>query len=104
MKLGTLAVTAIVVGTLCPFACVVEAAPRKAPSGRQIVRLRIEGMSCANCSMGLAAKVLKLKGVRSADFLAAKKLGVVEIDPKTVRPEAVVAAIKAAGYGVRRIR
>lgn len=72
-----------------------------APRTTRTLRLQVEGMRCGSCSMGLAARMLKLPGVRSAEFAPEKKLGILEYEPAVVKPERILAGIRKAGYTAR---
>jgi Cu+-exporting ATPase len=63
------------------------------------VTLMLTGMHCASCS-GLIEKVLtKLNGVKSASVNLAIETGTVEFDPSVVGIDAIISAVKGAGYG-----
>ena len=65
---------------------------------RQHVDLDVTGMTCAACALRIEKKLNRLDGVSAAVNYATEKASV-EFDPSLVAPQAVVAAIEAAGYG-----
>lgn len=85
----------VLMGVLLPVAAF------SAPRSTRTLRLQVEGMRCGSCSMGLAARMLKLPGVRSAEFAPEKKLGILEYDPSLVKAERILAGIRKAGYTAR---
>jgi copper ion binding protein len=64
------------------------------------IEFNVTGMSCGHCEMAVKKALLSLDGVSSAE--ADHKAGRVaaEVDESTVSREAIVEAIKNAGYGV----
>ncbi len=60
--------------------------------------LHVEGMSCAHCVAHVTDALKAVKGVKSAEVsLEAKSAEVAYLPSKTGR-EALIAAVKAAGY------
>ncbi|MDY6776094.1 MAG: heavy metal translocating P-type ATPase [Halobacteria archaeon] len=67
--------------------------------------LRIEGMSCANCSQAVAEGISSLDGVDDANINYATDEGTVEYDPEKVTLSEIYDAVERAGYDpVRRTR
>jgi Cu+-exporting ATPase len=60
--------------------------------------LRIEGMTCASCSLAVRFALMRLEGVRKATVRYAEKRAVVEYDPAMVKPEQMVDAVNRLGY------
>lgn len=58
-------------------------------------------MHCAHCVMRVDDAVEDLPGVERCDASYAKGRAKVTYDPARVTPEAILAAIQAAGYGAR---
>lgn len=58
----------------------------------------IEGMHCTSCAMNIDGALEDLPGVVSADTSYAKSTTKVVFDPEKVSPDAVLGAIKEAGY------
>ncbi len=63
----------------------------------QLVELPITGMTCASCANRIERKLNRLDGV-SATVNYATERASVAFDPAAVSPEALVAAVEAAGY------
>ncbi|MFL6024817.1 MAG: heavy metal translocating P-type ATPase, partial [Marmoricola sp.] len=63
------------------------------------VELELTGMTCASCANRIERKLNKLDGVSASVNFATEKARV-EF-PDTVTPDALVAAVEAAGYGAR---
>lgn len=60
--------------------------------------LAIEGMHCTSCAMTIDEELEDLPGVMRAKTSYAKATSDVEYDPEDVAVEALVGAVKAAGY------
>ena len=58
--------------------------------------LHVEGMSCSHCLRMVSEALSRLEGVRVESVQVGRAR--VEYDPDTVTPEAVAAAVTAAGY------
>ncbi len=67
---------------------------------REHVELPIEGMSCASCASRIERTLNRLDGV-SASVNYATEQALVEFDPATVTPAALVEAIEDVGYSAR---
>ena len=57
---------------------------------------RVDGMTCSHCTAAVTDEVARVAGVRSVDVDLEAKL--VRVSGEGVAPDAVVAAIDAAGY------
>ncbi len=62
------------------------------------VELPITGMTCASCANRVERRLNRLDGVSASVNYATEKASV-DFDAATVRPEQLVAAVEAAGYG-----
>ena len=62
------------------------------------VTLAIEGMHCTSCAMTIDEELEDLPGVKRAKTSYARGTSDVEYDPDAVAVEALVGAVKAAGY------
>ena len=62
------------------------------------VTLPIEGMHCAGCAASVEKRLVETPGVREASVNLATRRATVEVDG--ARPDALVAAVRAAGYDV----
>lgn len=82
--------------TKIPFAETTE-------SNVENVDFSIEGMTCASCVGRVEASLGKLPGVKSAAVNLATDRAAVQIIRGTVTPEAVIEAVKNAGYVAKRI-
>ena len=61
------------------------------------LELPIRGMTCASCANRIQRKLNKLAGVTATVNYATEKASV-DYDPTAVAPEALLEAVKAAGY------
>jgi Cu+-exporting ATPase len=91
--------------TACPVELRPEVAPQPAPpssappaGSTQVLRLGVDGMTCASCSARAERALRKLPGVRAASVNLAIAQAEVAYDPQTVTPQAIVDAVAAAGY------
>src|SRR5712692_10510816 len=62
-------------------------------------QLDITGMHCASCVAHIEKALSELEGVRSASVNLVAEKAELEIDPTKVNPEALVEAVRGAGYG-----
>lgn len=60
--------------------------------------LAIEGMHCTSCAMTIDEELEDLPGVKRAKTSYAKATSDVEYDPEAVTVEALIGAVKGAGY------
>jgi P-type Cu+ transporter len=67
-------------------------------AAQEQVELPITGMTCASCANRVERRLNKLDGVTATVNYATEK-ATVAFDPAAVAPEALVAAVEAAGYG-----
>jgi Cu+-exporting ATPase len=65
----------------------------------QTVDLAVTGMTCASCVMRVERKLKKVPGVADAAVNLATEHATVTYDPAQTTPDALVAAVEAAGYG-----
>ena len=63
--------------------------------------LHIEGMHCASCAMAIDMELEDLPGVQEARTSFARATTEVVFDPRRVGLDAVIAAIREAGYAPR---
>lgn len=64
-----------------------------------LVELDITGMTCASCANRIERKLGKLPGVTATVNYATEKARVQVEDPTAADPDALIAAVEAAGYG-----
>ncbi len=74
-------------------------APDAARHDEQTVELTVTGMTCASCVMRVERKLKKVPGVADAAVNLATEHATVTYDPVQTNPDALVAAVEAAGYG-----
>ncbi len=72
--------------------------PAVKKSGVAVAKLKITGMHCEGCAMGITRQVQKVKGVKTAKIDHAKSLGTIEYDPSACKPADLLAAVKKSGY------
>ena len=62
---------------------------------------KIEGMHCTSCAMTIDWEIEDVEGVKAADTSYAKATTTVRLEKDTVPDEAILAAIKRAGFEAR---
>ena len=62
------------------------------------VTLKIDGMTCGGCVIGVRRVLTRLDGVRSAEVSYENQRALVIYDPAKVTVEQMIAAIKTLGY------
>ncbi|MHB1260450.1 MAG: heavy metal translocating P-type ATPase [Thermoplasmatota archaeon] len=65
------------------------------------LKLGITGMTCASCVGHVTKALTKVPGVKSANVNLATESASVVLNPSMVRRDTLVAAVEAAGYGVK---
>jgi len=68
----------------------------------QHLDLKVQGMSCAECSKKVSTALLKIDGVKSADVSHTGKKAAVDFDATKVSRKDLEAAIEKAGYKVEK--
>lgn len=63
-----------------------------------VVTLKVTGMTCGGCVLGVRKVLTRLDGVTRADVSYEKGTAVVHFDPAKVTPAQMLAAIKTLGY------
>lgn len=69
----------------------------RAPATKSVV-LKIKGMTCGGCVLGVRKVLTRLSGVSKADVSYEKSRAVVTYDPARVTTSQMIAAIKTLGY------
>ncbi len=62
------------------------------------LELKIEGMHCGSCAVGIQMLTSQIDGMESATVDYEGKKGVFEFDPTKVTKDAIVKAIEELGY------
>lgn len=98
--LATLAVLALALfpyygGKLVPPT---RAAAPSAAAALETIELKIEGMDCEACAGVIRNKLLETPGVATAEVHYPAGHAAVSYDPARATPEALIAAVKSAGY------
>jgi len=70
----------------------------------QTVTLRVDGMTCGGCVIGVRKVLERLDGVHKADVSYEQKRAVVTFDPGKVKVDQMIAAIKTLGYRAEVVR
>ena len=68
----------------------------------QHVDLKVQGMSCTECSKKVSTALLKLDGVKSADVSHTGKSAAIDFDGAKISRKDLEAAIEKAGYKVEK--
>ena len=71
-----------------------------AEQGAERVTLAVGGMSCDGCAAGIERTLARVPGVRAARVSFASGQANVEYDPSRTDPQALAAAVTAAGFEV----
>ncbi len=77
-----------------------EAAPPPAAGERRRIDLPIAGMHCAACAGNVERGLKALKGVSSANVNFATGQATVLVEPRFLKPEDLMAAVRGTGYEV----
>ena len=77
--------------------------PSVADKGTQLaqlekITLKVEGMTCGGCAIGVKKTLEKQKGVRKADVSFEKGQAIAEVEKGKVKPEELAAAVTKFGY------
>ncbi len=64
----------------------------------EIIRLRVQGMTCASCVAHVEKGIRKLEGIDSAAVNLATERAAVSFDPKRVDVNAIIEGVRQAGY------
>lgn len=62
------------------------------------IDLKIEGMHCGSCAVGIQMLVSQMDGVKSVEVSYDDKKGTFEFDPAKVSKDAIVKSISELGY------
>ena len=75
-----------------------EFEPNEAGAADRTLRVPVQGMTCAHCTVRVAKGLEQRTGVREAAVNLATEEATVRYDPGAVTPEALLAAIRGSGY------
>lgn len=77
-----------------------SSAADKAAQSRPLekVSLKVEGMTCGGCALGVKKTLEKQKGVHKAEVSLEKGQATVEVEKEKAKPEDLAAAVTKAGY------
>ncbi|REE23297.1 Cu+-exporting ATPase [Paraburkholderia sp. BL27I4N3] len=73
-------------------------APSLVAEAQQSTQLAIGGMTCASCAMRVEKALAKVPGVLGASVNLATETATVSLDGVAAEPDALIAAVKKAGY------
>lgn len=62
------------------------------------IELKIEGMHCGSCAIGIQMLTSQMDGVKSSEVSYEGKKGTFEFDPAKTNKESIVKAIEELGY------
>ncbi len=86
-------------GTACPVVPADAATPAPAAAAAtSTITLGLIGMTCSSCSAVIEKTLKRVAGVQSANVNLAMETGTVIFDPTVVGIEALIGAVKGAGY------
>jgi Cu+-exporting ATPase len=74
------------------------AIPLGSGAGASTVTLGLMGMTCSSCAMVIEKTLARVPGVTSANVNLATEIGTVVFDPAVVGVDALITAVKGAGY------
>lgn len=72
--------------------------PVSAAAAADTVTLKIEGMTCAGCTIATRKVLERLDGVQKADVSYERKLAIVTYDPAKVTTRQMIAAVATLDY------
>lgn len=85
-----------------PPAIMVEAPAATVPSAvravPKVATIKVEGMTCGGCAIGVRKALQKLDGVAVAEVSYEEQRAVVTYDPSKVSTDKLLAAVRAFGY------
>jgi mercuric ion transport protein len=81
-----------------PAPATASLAPAAPSSDTTTATLKVTGMTCAGCEVGIRLALEQTPGVRRAEVSYERGEAAVEYDPKTTTPDKLREAIKQAGY------
>ena len=67
-------------------------------TGREILELKISGMSCASCVRAIESSLMKLSSIKSVKVALLAEKGEIVFDALNIEPEEIIASIKTIGY------
>ncbi len=73
-------------------------ATREGEASRTMCVLRVEGMTCGGCEVGVRLAVGRLPGIETVAASYVEQRAEVTYDPARVGPEEIVAAVEGLGY------
>ena len=62
------------------------------------IKLNVSGMHCMHCKASVETALKELKGVKKADVDLEGAFAVVKYVPEKINADAMIAAVKAAGF------
>ncbi|MBM3284933.1 MAG: YHS domain-containing protein, partial [Candidatus Aminicenantes bacterium] len=75
------------------------------PAGkRERIDLPVRGMSCASCAVNIQKSLSRVPGVDKAEVNFATSKAAVVYDPRMVRAEDLVAAVRESGYDIGTVK
>lgn len=74
-----------------------------ASANTSVLQVKIPGMDCAACAVGIQAMLQKQTGVQNAQVSFDTKEAVVRYDASKISPEKIIAAIDQTGFKAERI-
>lgn len=102
--LGALGFGTLAVGAVALFPQIAQTSARRpvdaatAPVSGSILRVRIPGMDCAACALGIEGTLKRVPGIRSATVRYANKEAEIVYDDTAISREAVIARFDATGF------
>lgn len=87
-----------------PMSVVGAGIPAPAPAAADTVTLKIEGMTCAGCTIATRKVLQRLDGVQKVDVSYEKKIAVVTYDPAKVSTRQMIAAVATLEYTATVLR
>lgn len=87
-----------------PSDAAVRGAPSLGSAAADTVTLKIDGMTCAGCTIATRKVLERLNGVRKADVSYEKKTAIVTYDAAQVTTEQMIAAVATLKYTATVVR
>ena len=101
MKTTMFLVSGVLIGSMIWSGTVAGASPQEvgasASQAGEVMTLKIEGWTCANCEKDIRRALLAVSGVNRAEVSYARGGAIVEIEPSRVTRDQLVQAVASAG-------
>lgn len=81
-----------------PFHSKVNKLAANDSKGEELIRLKVNGMTCSACEGAVRRALLNVEGVKSAEVSYKKEMAVVKIEEGTAKVNELIKAVEKAGF------